>query len=224
MKVIVRFGVDACLPSPDTNTTAMSMDESDQADALSDVNNQPPSDSTTTSPAINIVRGGTQVPQDTLVEMISRSVFYLDQLDWNELYPQLALSQTPSLRMGVHQRGEFIELREWQLDGHSTQVDTKTQRQRKGADVEDLSAQRQETAVQVMRLAKVLQDVQTLAIARGSGPAGSFSLVCENGELRVYTRKIVGEGDGDGNSLSGSCLPPEMVSRFETRIDRVSDK
>ena len=224
--MIVRFGVDACLPSPDINTTAMSIDDSDQADALSDVNNQQPFDSTTTSPAINIIRAGTQVLQDTLVEMISRSVFYLDQLDWNELYPQLALSQTPSLRMGVHQRGEFIELREWQLDGHSTQVDPETQRQQKGADVEDLSAQRQETAVQIVRLAKVLQDVQTLAMARGSGLAGSFSLVCENGELRVYARKIVGggDGDGDGKSLSGSCLPPEMVSRFETRIDRVSDK
>jgi hypothetical protein len=225
MKMIVRFGVDACLPSPDTSTTAMSIDDSDQADALGDVNN---SVSTTTSPAINIVRAGTQVPQDTLVEMISRSVFYLDQVDWNELYPQLALSQTPSLRMGVHQQGEFIELREWQLEGHDAQVDAGTLKHpswaQRGADVLDLSAQRQETAVQVVRLAKVLQVVQKYAIARGSGPAGSFSLVCENGKLRAYARKKVGDGeDGDGKSLSGSCLPPGMVARFKTCIDHVSD-
>jgi len=229
MKMIVRFRVDACLPSLDSSTIAMSIDDSDQADALGDVNIQQPSTSTpATSPGINIVRAGTQVPQDALVEMISRSVFYLDQLDWNEVYPRLALSQIPSLRLGVHQRGEFIELREWQLDGHGAQVDAGTPRQQswaqKGADVLDLSVQRQETAVQIVRLAKVLQDVQTLAIARGSGPAGSFSLVCENGELRVYAREKVGDGEErDGKGLSVSCLPPEAVARFETRIDRVSD-
>jgi hypothetical protein len=85
----------------------------------------------------------------------------------------------------------------------------------------DLSAQRQEAAVQVVRLAKVLQAVRTPAIARGSGPAGSFSLVSENGRLHVYARKMDVDGDGDWKSLSGSCLPPGMVARFETCIDRV---
>jgi hypothetical protein len=33
-------------------------------------------------------------------------------------YLQLAFAQTPSLRLGVHQHGEFIELRKWMLDGH----------------------------------------------------------------------------------------------------------
>jgi hypothetical protein len=65
MKIIVQFGVNACLPSPDSSTTAMSIDDSAQADALSDVNNQQPFVSTTTSLAINIVRAGTQVLQDT---------------------------------------------------------------------------------------------------------------------------------------------------------------
>jgi hypothetical protein len=31
------------------------------------------------------------ITKDTLVEMISCSVFYLNQVDWNELYPQLVL-------------------------------------------------------------------------------------------------------------------------------------
>lgn len=223
MKMIVRFGVDACLPSPDSSTATTHNDDSDLAAALSNVNIQqsPISSSTsTTSPAIDIVHAGTQVPQDALVEMISRSVFYLDQLDWNELYSQLALSQTPILRLGVHERGEFSELREWQLDGPSAPVDSRMRRRsgpQMGADVQDLSAQRQETAAQVIRLAKVLEHVQKLAIARGPGPAGSFSLVCEEGELRVYALKKV--EDGDGKSLVGSCLPPEVVARFETRID-----
>ena len=224
MKMIVRFGVDACLPSPDSSSATTSNDDSDLADALSNVNIQQSSiltSTSTTSPAIDIVHAGTQVPQDSLVEMISRSVYYLDQLDWNELYPQLALSQTPILRLGVHERGEFTELREWQLDGPSAPVDKKMRRRsgtQTGADVQDLSAQRQETAVQFVRLAKVLEHVQKLAIARGSGQAGSFSLVCEDGDLHVYALKKVGDEE-DGDEKSPICLPPEVVARFETRID-----
>ena len=70
---------------------------------------------TTTSPVINIVRAGTQVLQDALVELLSHSVYYFDQLDCNELYPQL--SQTLALRLGVHDWGEFAELRKWRLEG-----------------------------------------------------------------------------------------------------------
>ncbi|KAI9433788.1 hypothetical protein BJY52DRAFT_1218590 [Lactarius psammicola] len=226
MKMIVRFGVDACSPSLDSSVAATSIDDSNLADALNSVSIEqaPTSTTTTTSPAINIVRAGTQVPQDALVEVASRSVYYLDQHDWNELYPQLALSQTPVFRMGVHERGEFTELREWQLEGPGTPVKTRTTRQlgtQRGADVQDLSAQRRETAVQIMRLARVLQDVQKLAVARGTGPEGSFGLVCEDGKLRVYARKM--DGDGDGKDLTGSCLPPEVVARFKARIDRDSD-
>jgi hypothetical protein len=40
-------------------------------------------------------------------------------------------------------------------------------------------------------------------MARGSGPAGSFCLVCENGKLRAYVRKKVGGGkDEDGKNLT----------------------
>ena len=213
VKMVVRFGVDACLPSSDSSTATTTIDDPDLADALGNMKIQQTSPSmttSTTSPAINIIHAGTQVPQDALVEVASRSVYYLDQLDWNELYPQLALSQTPALRLGVHERGEFTEMREWQLEGPGARVDTGTTRQpggtQMGADVLDLSAQRRETAVQIVRLAKVLQDVQKIAIARGAGPAGSFSLVCE-----------------DGKSLTGSCLPSEVLARFEPHVVRDSD-
>jgi hypothetical protein len=219
MKMVVRFGVDACLPGPDSSVAAKSTDDSDPADAPSNVDIQP---SATTMSAINIVRAGTQVPQDALVEVLSRSVYYLDQLDWNELYPQLVLSQTSALRLGVHDWGEFTELREWQLEGPAARVGmvTTLSGTQMGANVLDLSAQLRETSVQIEQLARVLQDVQKVAIARGAGPAGGFSLVCEDGKLRVYARKR----HGHKKSLTGSCLPPEVVARFETRIDRDSDE
>ena len=60
----------------------VSIDDLDQANSLGNVNIQLPLTSTsTTSPSIKIGAAGTQVPQDALVKMTSRSVFYLDRLD-----------------------------------------------------------------------------------------------------------------------------------------------
>ena len=222
MKMVVRFEVDACLPTSASSSvpkkTTASVD--DLADALGGmaIKHRTPtttktasfSSSSSSSPVINIIRAGTQVPQEALVEVTSRSAYFIDQLDWNEIYPQLALSQTPALHMGVHERGVFTRLHEWQLDGRPrTGTRTGAGATAAGATAPDISAQRQETAVQIVRLAKLLEEVQELAIARGPGPAGSFSLVCENGELRVYARKK--------DSATKSCLPPDVVARFEAR-------
>ena len=209
MKMIVRFEVDACLPTDagpatatktadnkcSTKKTAGSVD--DLVGALGSMDLLGSAPATTTEPVINVVRAGTQVPQEALVEVASRSAYFVDQLDWNEIYPQLALSQTRAFRLGVHERGTFTELREWQVDGSgsgSSSDDSGTP---------DLTAQRKELAVQIVRLARVLEDVQELAISRGPGPAGSFSLTCMDGKLRAY-----------GRSTNKTCLPPDVMARF----------
>ena len=215
LKMVVRFEVDAYLPSAGSSapkTATASVDN--LADALSGMNIKHPAPATTktasssSSPIINIVRAGTQVPQEALVELISRSVYYVDQLDWNELYPQLALSQTPAVHLGVHERGVFTQLHEWQLDGRP-RAGTRTGSATAGTTAPDISAHRRETSVQIVRLARLLEDVQELAIARGPGAAGSFSLVCENGELCVYARKK--------DAGAKSCLPLDVLARFEAR-------
>jgi hypothetical protein len=110
MKMIVWFGVDPCLPSLDSRVITMSDNLNRLLGPRRGAQKREPSASTlTTSPAINIFRAGTQVPQDALVEMILRSVFYL-RVDWNELCS--ALSQTLSLGLSVHERGRFTEMRE----------------------------------------------------------------------------------------------------------------
>jgi hypothetical protein len=202
LKMIVRFEVDACLSTETTDSKrsakkAPALAVDDLADALGTINISSSAASSTSSPAsVDIIHGGTQVPQDALLEVTSRSVHSVRKLDWNELYPQLVLSQTPALRLGVHKRGTFNELREWQIIG--------------GADADsgsgsppNLTAQRRKTAAQIVRLACVLENVQELAISRGPGPAGCFSLVCEHGEMRVYGRKG-----------ARSCLPPDVKARF----------
>ena len=227
MKMIVRFEVDSCLP-PDTTDTKHSAKKApvpavdDLADALGSINlsSSTASESTSSPAAINILRAGTQVPQDTLLEVASRSAYFVNQLDWNELYPQLALSQTPGLRLGVHERGKFTELRELQViggadtdSGAASDSDSPPASDSAAASADDagaaaswppnLAAQRRETAAQVVRLARVLEDVQELAISRGPGTAGCFSLVCETGQLRVYGRKG-----------ARSCLPSDVKARF----------
>jgi hypothetical protein len=209
LKMVVRFEVDACLstskgPSVPKTKTASVDDLADALGGMAIKKTASPS-SSSSSPTINIVRAGTQVPQEALVEVTSRSAYFIDQLDWYEIYPQLALSQTPALHLGVHERGVFSHLHEWQIDGEPP-AGTRTSR---SSTAPDISAQRGETAVQIARLARVLEEVQELAIARGPGPAGSFSLVCENGELRVYAR--------DKDAGAKSCLPSDVVARFEVR-------
>jgi len=223
IKMMVRFEVDACLPTETSVATTTKTGTSDTkrpgrkspelaldelADALGnmDLRTSPrvPTSPTTSSspapsspsPALNIIRAGTQVPQESLLEVASRSKYFIDQLDWNELYPQLAISQTPGLRLGVHERGTFTEMREMQVDGDEG-VGV-------GGVPPALEAQKRETAAQLVRLARVLEDVQEIAIGRGPGPRGSFSLVCEGGVLQVYARQ----------GLRKSCLPPDVRARF----------
>jgi hypothetical protein len=171
---------------------------------------------------ISIVRAGTQVPQESLVEITSRSAYFVDQLDWNELYPQLVLSQTPNLRLGVHERGTFTEIREWQVPGTGTgagvsaniNFNADSNAASPGADTGALPAlttPRREMAAQLVRLARVLEDIQELAISRGPGPEGSFSLVYEYGELRAYGR--VG---------AKSCLPLDVKARFSSAGERAT--
>jgi hypothetical protein len=213
MKMVVRFEVDACLaseanspakaPAPAVDdlanalgnlslqTSALAQKTTSSSSKSESESSELESVSVSPSSGIKVIRAGTQVPQDALLEVASRSAYFIDKLDWNEIYPQLALSQTPALHLGVHERGTFTELREWQVDGA-------------GADsLPGIAAQRSETAGQMVRLARVLEEVQELAIARGPGPEGSFSLVCEGGELRVYAR-----------NGAKSCLPLDVMARF----------
>jgi len=198
MKMVVHFEVDACLPTEDPGTklateTGPTPAGDSLADALGGItlsSAASPSSSPTTIP---VLRAGTHIPQDALLELATRKASSVKYLDWNELYPQLALAQVPTLRLGVHERSRVTELHEWQI------VDTGVG----ASSPPDLTAQRRETAAQIVRLAHVLEKVQELAVSRAPGPAGCFSLVCQNGELHVY-----------GRPGARSCLPSDVKARF----------
>ena len=201
MKMVVHFEVDACLPTEAPGTepaaeTGPTPAVDNLADALGSITLSSAASSASSSLAtIHVRRAGTHIPQDALLELASRKASSVKYLDWNELYPQLALAQVPTLRLGAHEHSRFTELHEWQIIGTGA---------RAGASLlPDLTAQRRGTAAQIVRLARVLEKVRELAISRGPGPAGCFSIVCENGELHVYARPG-----------ARSCLPSDVKTRF----------
>lgn len=198
MKMVVHFEVDACLPTEAPGTklateTGPTPAVDSLADALGSISLTSAASSSSSPATIHVLRAGTHTPQDALLELATRKASSVKYLDWNELYPQLALAQVPALRLAVHEHSRFTELHEWQI------IDT-------GAGASsppDLTAQRRETAAQIVRLAHVLEKVQELAVSRGPGPAGCFSLVCKSGELHVY-----------GRPGARSCLPSDVKARF----------
>jgi len=200
MKMVVHFEVDACLPTEAPDTTPApeagpTPAVDDLADALGSITLSSAASSSSSLATIHVLRAGTHIPQDALLELASRKASSVKHLDWNELYPQLALAQVPTLRLGVHEHSRFTELHEWQIIGTGARAGARSP--------PDLTAQRRGTAAQIVRLARVLEKVQELAISRGAGPAGCFSLVCENGELQVYARPG-----------ARSCLPSDVKTRF----------
>lgn len=106
--------------------------------------------------------------------------------EWKELYPQLFLSQTPHHFLGVHQSGRFREVEKRKL----------------GTDPDFLAVanQMQES---LKKLRQALEMIQELVIEHGA--KGRLSLVCEDGELKVYERES-----------QASCLPKEFIARFDS--------
>ena len=128
MKMVVRFEVDACLPSVTPNRRASPVTQfsnpDDLIDALASLNittNTPAtpavalaSSSTASfegSPPLRIIRAGAAQLQESIIELTTRSENYIQNLDWAEVFPQLYLSQTPHLYVGVHSVGRFFDVR-----------------------------------------------------------------------------------------------------------------
>jgi hypothetical protein len=182
LKVLLRFEVDACT----------GVDADDLSSAFSGLgitsNNSPASTTARSSSAISgisIVRTTprTLVPQSSLIELKTRASH--KPLDWDEVYPQLYLSQTPYLYLAKHTRGAFIGVESVQLAGSSMRT----------------HAKRAEAGM--VKLKAVLDDI--LNVVRGEARGVKFSLVCERGRLALYKRK---EG-------TGKIIGSDILSKFE---------
>ncbi|KAL0960466.1 hypothetical protein HGRIS_005509 [Hohenbuehelia grisea] len=188
LDIIVRFEVDACLPSPSSTATGASVD--DLADQLAEValTTSPGSGNDTLSsspPPLQVRAGGSwNVEQSSLIEVTTRSSFNAENFDWKEAFPQLWLSQTQHHFMAVHDRGVFSSMRKARLDS------------------EGMVSLEKESQWGFKMLRKVLEEIQKVVI--GYGETGRLSLVCENGALSIWERK-----------MEDGCLPDELMRLFD---------
>jgi hypothetical protein len=195
LQMVVRFEVDAYIPSASTlkprpAQAATTLD--DLIGALSGVNLRTPN---TESPAKSIVRGsagatkitvvtgGAYVPQSAIIEMTTRATHRESEYDWKESYPQLFLSQTQHHFLAVHQRGHFVRVNKRKLQ--SSELDSVN------------------TLIQsdLKKLRRVLDIIKYIVIKHGE--QGRLSLVCKGGVLKIFQR-----------ASQVSCLPEEMLGLF----------
>ncbi|KAF9464193.1 hypothetical protein BDZ94DRAFT_525066 [Collybia nuda] len=195
--MVVRYEVDACIPweeEPTTPRPRAATDVDDLIGALAEVKITPQLNDASTipkaesPPKLTVLNGGSDVPQSAIVELTTRSINRVHEFDWEESYPQLFISQTPHHFLAIHERGRFIRVDKRKL--------TSTELQNVMEDV---------IQPHLKKLRRLLGTVKKLVIEHRQ--RGRLSLVCQEGELKVFQR--VGRE---------SCLPDEIIRKFDVKF------
>ncbi|KAK0185663.1 hypothetical protein F5146DRAFT_1144172 [Armillaria mellea] len=202
-KMVVRFEVDACIPTKPARITkhvsvASSSSSLTTADALADLLSKVKIGSPTTSVvavtpsrSLTVKSGGSYVPQSAILELTTVSERRRSQFDWYEQYPQLFLSQTPCHFLGIHNVGQFRTVEKNELSA--------------------LANQARMVQPSMKKLVKVLRTIQALVVKKGK--TGRLTLIRDGEWLRVYERR----------SQEG-CLPEEYLAKFEQTARSVEEE
>jgi hypothetical protein len=187
--MVVRFEVDACIPPTARNNQATPKPSVDAlADTLANVSlSSAPSTKVQTIEddyGLRIRQAGSYVPQSNIVELATISTWRRAQYDWSEAYPQLFLSQTPHHFLAVHHKGRFNTVEKRKLGSPALK------------DAENAAQTR------LWQLRQALDIIKDIVVERGK--SGRLSLVCQEGEMKVYER-----------SSDMSCLPDDILKKFE---------
>jgi len=186
LKMVVRFEVDACIPPPGKYPRRSVSNIDSITSSLSSISLSQASPSSPSSAQLIVHEGGSEVPSTAVVELTTRSVntLKLQGYDWKAAYPQLFFSQTAHHILAVHQRGCFTEIQKRKLSS------------------DELKAVEKEAQSDLKRLRKVLDVIKEIVIVHGK--KGRLSLVCVEGEMKIYKR-ISDE----------SCLPEPAMALFD---------
>jgi hypothetical protein len=189
LKMMVRFEVDACIPTAAKPSAARGRVESidDLADSLAGINISQRSSATPASKSIHgltVIDGGTVVPHSSIVELTTRIERREAEFDWNEAYPQLFFSQTPHHFLAVHNRGRFSAVNKRKLTSS------------------ELRAVEQQIQPDLKKLRAALDLIKEIVVKHGQ--RGRLTLVHRDGTLQVFERVS-----------SASCLPDEVMAKFE---------
>ena len=190
LKVLLRFEVDACIPSVRVADltdalSGMGLSSTASVSKTSELTATTPSSSspTTTSPIPVQLTGTPLVAQDSLVEVTTMSKNR--NVNWNRYFPQLYLSGTPHFYVGKHFKGSFTDIARFHLHGSNLRPYAQAVEQGLGKLVKSLE-----------ELSEYLQE---------AGPGIGFSLIGDvSGDLKLYRRE---KGTGRG-------LTEDIVARF----------
>ncbi|KAF4617348.1 hypothetical protein D9613_005790 [Agrocybe pediades] len=192
LKMVVRFEVDACIPPvakyPRRSIASMSeLTSSLNALSLAQADPALASSSPLRSNQLRIFEGGIEVSSTSVIELTTRSQLTIKQygFNWKEAYPQLFFSQTAHHFLAIHQRGRFVDVQKRKLMS------------------EQLQAVEEDVQVELKKVRKALDVIREIVLEHGLD--GRLSLVCVEGELKVYKRQS-----------DESCLPESALRLFES--------
>lgn len=144
---------------------------------------------------VTVVPSGTAlVKQKDLIELVTRSTRSRENFEWSDVYPQLYLSNTPTLLLGVHDAGTFSRVEKFGTDDVTN---------------EEIRRSKENTQAGMNKVAAVLNAIRdavlplTDADASGDRRDRLLSLIYRDGELKLYERK------GDKK------LPAELLKAFD---------
>ncbi|KAG8905591.1 hypothetical protein FRB99_008589 [Tulasnella sp. 403] len=176
LRILLRFEVDACT---DAGNTAEDDDLDGLASAFSALNTSTSRSGAKTkeleepvSPfrsELTILHKGSRqlVPRANWIELKTRASH--KPLDWDDIYPQLYLSQTAYLYLAKHNRGTFTPAEKFKLG--SSQMAT-------------------HASVTQAGMGKLVDGLkQILKAVRKVGDGVGLSLICQRGQLTLYKRQ-----------------------------------
>ncbi|PCH39664.1 hypothetical protein WOLCODRAFT_134808 [Wolfiporia cocos MD-104 SS10] len=178
MNLVVRFEVDACLASPAQSSTGVDdlastmSDLSISSDVHSDAIRGTGVNRGSSPNEPRIIRAGTQVPDDAIVELATRSETSPKPFDWANSYPQLFFSQTPHHFLAMHSAGHISQFIKHHIDDP------------------DLREVKQRAQRGFKKLKRLLEDIQDIVIEKGK--SSRLSLVYRQGTLALYERASQG--------------------------------
>ncbi|PCH40482.1 hypothetical protein WOLCODRAFT_143128 [Wolfiporia cocos MD-104 SS10] len=178
MNLVVRFEVDACLASPAQSSTGVDdlastmSDLSISSDVHSDAIRGTGVNRGSSPNEPRIIRAGTQVPDDAIVELATRSETSPKPFDWANSYPQLFFSQTPHHFLAMHSAGHISHIIKHHIDDP------------------DLREVKQRAQRGFKKLKRLLEDIQDIVIEKGK--SSRLSLVYRQGTLALYERASQG--------------------------------
>lgn len=146
-----------------------------------------------TSFGLTVIKDGSQsmVPQSDVIEIKTRAAH--KKLEWGTFYPGLYLSQTSSLYLARHTKGEFQPAEKYALKGTS------------------FATYKEQTEMSLWNLQVLL--TQILVAVKKELEGTPLSLVCEGGRLSLYRRNR-GVGTMVNNEIKALFKAPGFIHEF----------